>query len=178
MAASAYFNREVSQGRRYFLRKCYSWEYLNVKIPHSKLFQGECLFPEGSTYSLIYFLVNHYWGKLFSEEYILMNGQTGSRRPVSNIKVLSLLKLLESNLWNHGYICRYLLIMKKNFFPTFFKVCKSFEISSLKISEHVLNLISWLIYRSFLFDKKSVQKEYLKENFQCILLLKVCKLKA
>ena len=38
MAASIYYSREASQ-------KC--------KIPHSKLIQGEYLFPEGSTYLIV-----------------------------------------------------------------------------------------------------------------------------
>ena len=40
MAASVYFNREASQRSIHFLEKYYSREYLNVKITHSKQFQG------------------------------------------------------------------------------------------------------------------------------------------
>ena len=80
MAASVHFNREASQGSMYIYslgKYCYR-EYLNVKIPHSKLFQGEYLFPGGSTYLLVkkywgssYLPVNNYWGVLFSGEYLL-----------------------------------------------------------------------------------------------------------
>ena len=49
-----------------------------MKIPHSSLFQGGYLFPEGSNYLLInkywgskYFPVNNYWGVLFFGEYLL-----------------------------------------------------------------------------------------------------------
>ena len=49
-----------------------------MKIPQSKLFQGEYLFPGGSTYLLVnkywgssFFPVNNYWGVLFTEEYLL-----------------------------------------------------------------------------------------------------------
>ena len=51
---------------------------------------------------------------------------------------------------------------ENNFFPTFFKVCKRFQILSLKISKHLLNLISWLIYRNFCLIKKGVPKKILK----------------
>ena len=47
VAASVYFNREASQGITYFLGKYYFREYLNVEIPHSKLFQGEYYILEG-----------------------------------------------------------------------------------------------------------------------------------
>ena len=47
VAASVYFKREVSQRSTYFLGKYYSRKYLNVKIPHSKLFQGSSYFLEG-----------------------------------------------------------------------------------------------------------------------------------
>ena len=40
MATSVYFNREASQRSIHFLEKYYSREYLNVKITHSKQFQG------------------------------------------------------------------------------------------------------------------------------------------
>ena len=53
MAASVYFNRGASHQSMYFLGKYYSREYFNVKIPHSKLFQGEYLFPGGSTYLIV-----------------------------------------------------------------------------------------------------------------------------
>ena len=53
VATSVYFNREISLGSTYFLRKYYFREYLNVKIRHSKLFQGEYLFRGGSTYLLV-----------------------------------------------------------------------------------------------------------------------------
>ena len=49
VVASVFFNREASQGSAYFLEKYYSWSYLNMKIPDSKL--------GGSTYLLI----NKYW---------------------------------------------------------------------------------------------------------------------
>ena len=78
MTVSVYFNIEVSQGSTYFLRKYYSRKYLKVKIPHSNLFQGEYLFPEGRNYLLVnkywgskYFPVNNYWGVLFFGEYLL-----------------------------------------------------------------------------------------------------------
>ena len=71
VAASICFNREVSQGSAYFLITYYSLEYLNVKMPHSKLFQGEYLFPGESNYLLVnkysgsnYFPINNYWGIL------------------------------------------------------------------------------------------------------------------
>ena len=51
--ASVYFNRNALQGSTYFLGKYCSRKYLNLKIPHSKLFQGEYLFPRGSTYLLV-----------------------------------------------------------------------------------------------------------------------------
>ena len=62
----------------YFLGKhCYQ-EYLYVKILHSKLFQGEYLFPGGCTYLLVtkywwssYSPVNNYWWVLFAREYLL-----------------------------------------------------------------------------------------------------------
>ena len=54
MADSVYLNREASQGSRCFLGKYYSRQYLNVEILHSKLFQEEYLFPEGSTYLMVY----------------------------------------------------------------------------------------------------------------------------
>ena len=53
VATSGYFNKEISQGSTYFLGRCYSQEYLNVKIPRLKLFQGEYLSPGGSTYLLV-----------------------------------------------------------------------------------------------------------------------------
>ena len=78
MAVSVYFNIEVSKGSTYFLGKYYSREYLMVKIPHSNLFQGEYIFPEGSNYLLVnkyrgskYFAVNNSWGVLFFGEYLL-----------------------------------------------------------------------------------------------------------
>ena len=78
MAVSVYFNIEVSKGSTYFLGKYYSREYLKVKIPHSNLFQGEYLFPEGNNYLLVtkywgskYIPVNDYWGALFFGEYLL-----------------------------------------------------------------------------------------------------------
>ena len=78
MAASVYINRKASQGRTYFLRKYYSWKYLNVKIPHSNIFQGEYLFPGGSTCLLVnkhwgssYFPVDNYWEVLFSGGHLL-----------------------------------------------------------------------------------------------------------
>ena len=80
MAASVYFNREASQGSIYvyFIGKHCYLDYLNVKISHSKLFQGEYLFPGGSTHLLVnkyrgssYFPVNSYWGVLFTREYLL-----------------------------------------------------------------------------------------------------------
>ena len=65
-------NMYISLGKH-----CYQ-EYLNVEIPHSKLFQGEYLFPGGSTYLLVnkywgssYFPENNYWGVLFTREYLL-----------------------------------------------------------------------------------------------------------
>ena len=68
MAASVYFNIEVSQGSTYFLGKYCSREYLKMKIPYSNLFQGEYFFPGGSNYLLVnkywgnkYFPVNNYW---------------------------------------------------------------------------------------------------------------------
>ena len=80
MASSVYLNREASQGciDVYFLGKhCYQ-EHLNMKILHSKLFQGEYLFPWGRTYLLVnkywrssYFAVNNYRG-------VLINGYTGN----------------------------------------------------------------------------------------------------
>ena len=49
-----------------------------MKTPHSNLFQGEYLFPEGSNYLPVnkywgceYFPVNKYWGVLFFGEYLL-----------------------------------------------------------------------------------------------------------
>ena len=46
-----------------------------MKIPHSNLFQGEHLFPEGSNYLLVLgkyiFPVNNYWEVLFLGEYLL-----------------------------------------------------------------------------------------------------------
>ena len=76
VAASVYFNSEASQGSTYFLGKYYSRDYLKVKIPHPRLFQGKYLFPGGSTYLLVntylgsnYFPVNNYCGVLLSEEY-------------------------------------------------------------------------------------------------------------
>ena len=78
MAAFVYFNREASQGSTNFVGKYCSQKYLNVKIPHSKLFQGEYLFPGGSTYLLVnkywwssYFSVKNYLGVHFSGEYLL-----------------------------------------------------------------------------------------------------------
>ena len=41
---SVYFDREVSKGSTFFLGIYYSQEYLNVKIPYSKLFQREYIF--------------------------------------------------------------------------------------------------------------------------------------
>ena len=80
MASSVYLNREASQGciDVYFLGKhCYQ-EHLNMKILHSKLFQGEYLFPWGRTYLLVnkywrssYFSVNNYRGVLITREYLL-----------------------------------------------------------------------------------------------------------
>ena len=60
-------------------KHCYQeFSHLNVKIPHSKLFQGEYLLPRGSTYLLVnkywgssYFPVNNYWEVLFTREYLL-----------------------------------------------------------------------------------------------------------
>ena len=67
VAASVHFSREISQGSIYFLGKYYSREYLNVKIPQVKLFQGEYLFLGGSTYLVVnecmgnsYLPVNNY----------------------------------------------------------------------------------------------------------------------
>ena len=64
--------------REYVLGKNYSREYLNVKIPRSKLFEGEHLFPKMSTYLLVnmywrssYFSVNNYWRVLFPGKYLL-----------------------------------------------------------------------------------------------------------
>ena len=54
VAASVYVNRDVLQGSTCFLEKCCSRDYLNVKPPQSKLFQGEYLFT--------YLLANRYWG--------------------------------------------------------------------------------------------------------------------
>ena len=78
MAASVYFNIEVSQGSTYFLGKYNSREYLKVKVLHSNLFQGEYLFPEESNYLLVnkywgskYFPVQNYWEVLFLGEYLL-----------------------------------------------------------------------------------------------------------
>ena len=72
VAASVYFNREASQESIYFLGKYYSWRYLNVKIPHSKLSQEDYLFHGGSTYLLekkfwgsSYFPKNNYLEALF-----------------------------------------------------------------------------------------------------------------
>ena len=53
MAASVHFNRHVLQGKTYFLGKYYSREDLNVEIPLVKPFQGEYLFPGGSTYLVV-----------------------------------------------------------------------------------------------------------------------------
>ena len=71
MAASDYFNREVSQESKYFLGKYYN---LNMKIPHTELFLGEYLFLGGSTLLQVnkysrssYFPTNNYWGARFSE---------------------------------------------------------------------------------------------------------------
>ena len=61
-----------SQRSTYLLGKYYTREYLNVKIPHLKLFQGEYLFSGGSTY----LLVNEYWGN---------SCFPASRFPVNNI---------------------------------------------------------------------------------------------
>ena len=54
-----------------------------MKIPHSNLFQGEYLFPEGSNYLLVnkywgskYFRVNNYWGVIFFGEYLLIVSPT------------------------------------------------------------------------------------------------------
>ena len=73
-----YFNREASLRCTNFVGKHYSRKYLNVKIPHSKLFRGEYLLPGGSTYLLVnkywgssYFSVKSYFGELFSGEYLL-----------------------------------------------------------------------------------------------------------
>ena len=80
MTASVYFNRESSQGSIYvyFLGRHRYQEYLNVEILHPKLFQGEHLFPGGSTYLLVnkywgssYFPVNNYWGVPCTQEYLL-----------------------------------------------------------------------------------------------------------
>lgn len=67
VAARVYFNKEVSQRSAYFPEKYYSRKYLKVKIPNSKLYQGEYLILEGSTYLLLnnycvssYFPVNNY----------------------------------------------------------------------------------------------------------------------
>ena len=57
LAVFVHFSREASQGSNYFLGKYCPREYLNVKILHSKLFQGECLFLGGSTYLLVSKLV-------------------------------------------------------------------------------------------------------------------------
>ena len=53
VASSVHFNREASQWSTYFLGKYYSSKHLNVKISHSKLFEGECLFTGGSAYLLV-----------------------------------------------------------------------------------------------------------------------------
>ena len=50
VTASVSFNKETIRESIYFPGKYYTREYLNVKIPHSKLFQGEFLFPGGSIY--------------------------------------------------------------------------------------------------------------------------------
>ena len=78
MVVLVYFNIEVSQGSTYFLGKYYSREYLEVKIPHSNLFQVESLFPEGRNYLLVnkywgskYFPANNYCGVLFFRGYLL-----------------------------------------------------------------------------------------------------------
>ena len=77
MAASVYFNREVSQGNTYFLWKYYSREYINVKIPRSKLFKRSTCFLEGGLFLVkkywrsSYFSVKNYCGALFSGEYLL-----------------------------------------------------------------------------------------------------------
>ena len=70
MAASDYFNREVSQESKYFLGKYFN---LNMKIPHTELFQEEYLFLGGSTLLQVnkysrssYFPINNYCGVCFS----------------------------------------------------------------------------------------------------------------
>ena len=60
VAASVHFNREASQRSTYLLEKNYSWEYLNVKIVHPKLFRGEYLFPGGRTFRKYFFLGSTY----------------------------------------------------------------------------------------------------------------------
>ena len=64
VTASIYFNKAAS---------------INVKIPHYKLFQGEYLFPGGSSYLIVnkywessYFPVNDYWPAIFSGQHLLM----------------------------------------------------------------------------------------------------------
>ena len=64
MTASIYFNREASK---------------NVKIPYSKLFQGEYLFLEGSTYLIVnkywessHFPGNGYWPVILSAQHLLI----------------------------------------------------------------------------------------------------------
>ena len=70
MAPSDYFNREVSQESKYFLGKYCN---LNMKIPHTELFQEEYLFLGGSTLLQVnkysrssYFPINNYCGVCFS----------------------------------------------------------------------------------------------------------------
>ena len=60
VAASDCCNREASQGSTDFFY--YSWEYLDEKKRHSKLFPGEYLVPGGNTY----LLVNKYWGNSYA----------------------------------------------------------------------------------------------------------------
>ena len=78
VSISLHFNREASQWSTNFLGIYYFLEHLNVKIPHSKLYQGKCWFPAGSTYLLLnmywwnsYFPVNNYLIVEFCGEYLL-----------------------------------------------------------------------------------------------------------
>ena len=73
------FNKTYLKEQLWLVASFISIEKLpkNLKIPHSRLFQGEYLFPGGSTYLIvnkhwrsIYFPVNDYWAVLFSGEYL------------------------------------------------------------------------------------------------------------
>ena len=152
MATSVYFNKKVLQGSTCFLGKYYSREYLNVKIPHFRLFQGEYLFPGGSTYWLVnmywgsgYILVNNYWWVIFFRR-VIINGYTRDTfsRSISLMVVLHSLFFLH---WAINNKLNYLEVIWNMFVNGLFYDIYSDYVSFCLLSYLTMHNLIWIVLK-------------------------------